>query len=140
MNISIVSRLPARPSDNEDCPHCQGPACPVCRATDELLRIVNEPKPQPLVLMVQIRRCAMTTTNLDSLPFPEAPLFALEGIFQCKLARRTRPQKLLQNAIRHNQHKHVRRSEGTAHAQPYSRKHRKYRMYTIERFWRVWYL
>ena len=29
------------------CPHSI-PMCPVCRATDELLRIVNEPKPQPL--------------------------------------------------------------------------------------------
>jgi hypothetical protein len=39
---SSLERIAQNPST---CPHSI-PTCPVCRATDELLRIVNTPKPR----------------------------------------------------------------------------------------------
>ncbi len=46
-NLSSA-QSPERIAQNPNtCPHSI-PMCPVCRATDELLRIVNAPKPQGL--------------------------------------------------------------------------------------------
>jgi hypothetical protein len=43
-NVPVPS-LSAQPThtDQNDCPHRQGPACPICAVTDELIRIFNRP-------------------------------------------------------------------------------------------------
>ena len=37
--------LSSQPTNNDSnvCPHRQGPACPLCAVTDELIRIFNRP-------------------------------------------------------------------------------------------------
>lgn len=43
-NVTPI-RLSSQPThtNENDCPHQQGPACPICAVTDELIRIVNRP-------------------------------------------------------------------------------------------------